>query len=503
MYYLNPLFSILFILLVLVAPGRAQETCGKHFLQLSWPIPGPLETLSEVQSLIHENYRFTAVRGPDRLFFVVEKDGTYWKHQSIPEAILDNKNLKIILNEKFGIPSIVGRIPLRNIPRHVQENGYINGFLGLFNKQPSLLTLPRMIIDTRPRVPVSYNEVLDAMKENPYDLENLEHIPVRMWSFVRNRILGSFIPGFIVGQRSIEIMQVTDDYSVLPEAKPIHPMGIGMEGVIRTQPTKYSGIFRGGEFLVLSRFSISQDNVGLYWRDIFGRYHRQQRSVALAIKVFDTMDKDKKVVTGNSVFQNDLNGEVIDHYVDGVMTNQPQLSFSAMFKNIGLSGRTYEFFTLIGVAMGSFSNPQDQRSASDDDQDSNPINPQIRPIHQLTELGEEHPSQVKTPKWIKIQHRSTGEVIHEGDFRLELSLYIDANGSLIYDIFLGDELDEEGEIIWDYAGEMEYTDWILSEGVDKKYRSLHSALRSRFTGEIINPSTVPKPVRVDDSLDRQ
>ena len=69
-------------------------------------------------------------------------------------------------------------------------------------------------------------------------------------------------------------------------------------------------------------------------RQLFGLpAQRQRRSVALAIKVFPTEVSDKRVVTANAVFQNDLNGEFLENYIDGVMTNQPNLNVPLIRKS--------------------------------------------------------------------------------------------------------------------------------------------------------------------------
>lgn len=332
------------------------------------------------------------------------------------------------------------------------------------------------------REPVSYNEVLEVMKKKPYDIRNLPTIPLTMFKFMREKAVD-----FAVGRRSTNILRKGADYRLIGEAKPIHPMGIGVEGRITIKKTKYSGLFAGGSYPLLGRLSISQGNPSKYkertWLDkLLNRpAKKQERSVAAAFKVFSSDDADEKVVTANAVFQNDLNGELFDHYLDGVMTNQPQLDVTKIRKS-------YEVFTLIGVAKGAIANPNDRKKTFPF------INPQLRPVHQLAEMGVDDPSQVKTPRWMKIQVVKDQSVVKYDDFREELHETIQQKG-LRYQIFLGDDVDDQGEIIWDEVGHIDFHNSILSEGVDKNVLFFHDGLRSPFTGETIDAPVVPKPVR--------
>lgn len=332
------------------------------------------------------------------------------------------------------------------------------------------------------RTPVSYNEVLQAMKKEPYEMGRLPDIPLQMFRFMRNRMFD-----FFVGRRSTEILVQGADYRQQSMVKPIHPMGIGVEGRISFRETKYSGLLNGGSFPLLGRLSISQGNPSKYkqrsWiRRLFDLPAAEQpRSVALAIKVFPTDQGDNQVVTGNAVFQNDLNGEFLENYIDGVMTNQPALDIRKIRES-------YELFTLLGVAKGALSNPNDVKKGSPF------INPQIRPIHQLAEMGVDNPAEVRTPTWIKIQAEEGTEITPRDDFREELEETI-KNRPLRYTIFLGDEVNDEGEIIWEEAGEMVFENTILARGVDENVLFYHSGLRSDYTGEIVEPIAVPIPER--------
>ena len=86
------------------------------------------------------------------------------------------------------------------------------------------------------------------------------------------------------------------------------------------------------------------------------------------------------------------------------------------------------------------------------------------------------------------------QVVVRDDFREELDESIKQR-PLRYTIFLGDEVDENGEIIWEESGEMVFEKSILAKGVDENVLFYHSGLRSDYTGEIVDPEVVPVPVR--------
>lgn len=177
--------------------------------------------------------------------------------------------------------------------------------------------------------------------------------------------------------------------------------------------------------------------------------------------------------------------EVLENYIDGVMTNQPQL-------NILKIRQAYEIFTLLGVAKGALSNPNDLKKSFPY------MNPQLRPLHQYAEMGVDDPSDVVTPAWIKIQAEDGQEVIKRDDFREEIAETISQKG-LRYQIFLADQVDKDGNFIWEESGYMEFSKTILSRGVDQNLLFFHDGLKSPFTGDLIDPGAIPVPKRVKSS----
>ncbi len=340
------------------------------------------------------------------------------------------------------------------------------------------------------RDPVSYSEVLSIMEKGKYESE-LPITPITLFKFVAGKLKDSFF-GL---KRSNEILSQGLDYRLKGQVKPIHPNGVGMEGKVVFTNTKYSGLFSGSEFPALARFSISQENPHKkvkksLFRKIFNLPEKDQaRSVSLALKVFPTNDKNKKVVTANAVFQNDLNGEVLvdangnktNNFLDGVLTNQPRLDVRKIRK-------PYEVFTLIAVAISALKNPNDRLKKLPI------INPQIRPLHQLGESQVISPSEVNTPIWMKIQVDSD-ERFDISDFREEINPENFSDGRLKYKVFLANEIDSNENIIWEEAGHLEFHRAIYSEGVDQNILFHHSSLTSDFTGITMEAPTVPVPER--------
>ena len=440
---------------------------------------------TSIKSVEYKEYKFVVVEIESRLLLVSIRNGDFWNMTEIPSEVLaDYENLRLVFDESQGFPTLYGD------QKYTWSRRYDVMETSIWSPLTGKLTFPEMIIETHPRKPVSFNQVLDVMLEDPYDYNNLPNIKLRMWTWEEDDLL----PTFQVGKRSVGVLNEGVDWSDVYQEKPIHSMGVGLVGRMEMVPTRFSGIFRGGVFPVLARASISQDNEFKTQVLPNGEVVPQQRSVAFATKVFGSNDLDEEVVTANAMFQNDLNGEVLPMgYLSGVQTNQPVLDVGKLIKNVIRTRRLYEILTLIGVVQGSLSTPEDMAKQG------RPINPQIRPLHQLAEVNETHPGSVRTPMWIKIQNKRTGieYYIDEDDFRKEIVEHIKKFGDVTYEIYVADSRDANDQVEWEYSGQMVYDDYILSKGVDGKVRFHHPSLRSVMTGEIKNPDSEPLPVRVE------
>jgi hypothetical protein len=326
----------------------------------------------------------------------------------------------------------------------------------------------------------SFDDVVAVMNRRPYDVGNLPVIPLQMFKWLGNRL------SFLVAKRSKEILIDKRDYREVGLEKPIHPMGVGLTGKLVMKPTRWSGLFRGGEYLVAARASISQGNPFKIQAD--GR--AQLRSTAMAVKVFGTpADRGLDVRTANAVFQNNLNGLLGSNgeplnYLESTQTNQPGIDFSKV-------NQAYQWETLLGVAYGSVMNRKDHMSKVPF------INPQIRPVHSWSEFSETDPRTVKTPTWVMLKPVLTNMPLNESDFRLEITKTLERDGQLKYELFAADQQDSRGKIQWESVGSMIFDHSILSEGVDKNLLFPHDSLNSGFTGLKF---AIPQPMKQFDSV---
>lgn len=325
----------------------------------------------------------------------------------------------------------------------------------------------------------SFDKVVSVMEQGQYPADQLPIIPLRMFKWIGKRL------SFFVAQRSHEILVDRRDYRIQGIEKPIHPMGVGLIGRIRMMPSRWSGLFSGGEFPVVARASISQGNPLKYLPD--GRM--QVRSTAMAVKVFASQDKGADVPTANAVFQNNLNGLLGSdnkplNFLESAQSNQPGLKFSKIRK-------LYEVQTLLGVALGAIQNPKDHTSRVPF------INPQIRPVHSWAEMGVQRIEEVRTPVWVEIRPKVQGVVLDRNDFRIEIVDTLKRDRVLEYEIFAADAQDSRGKIQWEHVGIIYFDRSILSKGVDQNLLFPHDSLNSSWTGKKFE---IPEPHKQYDSV---
>jgi hypothetical protein len=342
----------------------------------------------------------------------------------------------------------------------------------------------------------SYNEVLSQMERNPYNLGNLPLIPITLFRAIAKRL----IPDFYVARRSQEILNEGQEFRKVGMPKPIHPMGVGFEGVLEMNPSsKWSGAFAGGKFPVLARASISQGNplkiqVQSWLRRLFDRPAKvQPRSTALAIKVYFNPDKGLAQKPANVVFQNDLNGAVgadghAINWTSAEMTNQP--GFNALKIR-----HFYEVMTLLGVARGSL------RTATDRLAKFPYINPLLRPVHSLSELGVKSAADVHPPVWVMVRPSKDMETVVSDDFRQEIYQTAQKNGAITYDFYAADQLDARGQKVWERVGTLRLERPILSQGVDQNLLMPHDTLKSTVTGNALQmPVADPNNLTIYDDV---
>ena len=174
---------------------------------------------------------------------------------------------------------------------------------------------------------------------------------------------------------------------------------------------------------------------------------------------------------------NDLNG-ILDadgHPMDWTsvpMTNQP--SFNALKIR-----KTYEILTLLGVAYGSLTSHLDRIKGIPF------INPLLRPVHGLSEIGVSDPKQIHTPVWIMFAPSPRMVTVDADDFRHEIVKTSVRNGGLDYIVYVCDKLDTYGDRVWEAVGTLHLQNPMLTRGVDQNLLFPHDSLRSSVTGQMI------------------
>lgn len=305
----------------------------------------------------------------------------------------------------------------------------------------------------------SYEDVLTAMIANPYDYSNLPTIPIINFNFQTGE--------YEVGNRSRDILR--ERHVILNEyrRKPIHPMGIPVSGSMTFfKSNKYSGVFRGGTFPILSRFSISQGNPSRFeprsqMQISLNRTPSPQvRSVTMGILLFDpNVASDQVSPIVSLVLQNDLNGKVnentgqADYFLDETVLNKPEFDPRGLLPP---TGRIYQYGTLGGVFFGALQTPFELTEADAQGIEATTlgVDPLLRPPHGFANFGENDPSKIRPPVWMKFVPRASNPpLIKMDDFRQEIYESLIQNGPRTYDIYVSDTFNSlTKDKIWEHAG---------------------------------------------------
>ena len=314
----------------------------------------------------------------------------------------------------------------------------------------------------------SYNDVLAAITANPYDYRDLPIIPIVNFDFSSLK--------YPVGVRSRDIL--TERHVILPEyrRKPIHPMGIPVEGkMVFYGGFPWTGVFRGGEFPVIARLSLSQGNPlrTEVLRD--GTTVPQVRSSTMGILLFDpNKDADQVSPIVSLVLQNDLNGIVnpdtgeANNFLDQTVLNKPLFDPGKLVSD---EARLYHYGTLGGVFFGALQSPWESSKGSQPQDVESPllgVDPLLRPPHGFANFGETNPREIQTPVWLSVRPRAANpEIVYRNDFRQEIYETLQ-QGSYIYDIYASDTVNSKGEKIWEHVGHFEILRAHLpSQGADE------------------------------------
>ncbi|MDQ3851153.1 MAG: hypothetical protein M3296_11140 [Actinomycetota bacterium] len=219
-----------------------------------------------------------------------------------------------------------------------------------------------------------------------------------------------------------------DRRDILPRFdKLIHSNGICFTGVWRIDgESRYTGYFApGSEGLLLVRGSVAGNKLNAGERRAFG----------FGGKVWPTMDPDEKFMPGNFVTVTTLSGERKQHITDYMPTNNPKR---------GLDPGANFVSRIIFRMMDS--------------------RPGWRQLYPMSTLGLPRDAPVITPDLMLLKLAEGTPQVDARDFRDELRLEHYPGHKLAYTINVKDF----GDRVWSRIGSLEFTDYAISEGQDKR-----------------------------------
>lgn len=284
------------------------------------------------------------------------------------------------------------------------------------------------------------SEVWEIVKTGPY--QTLPYNQVTLSSFFDWGVN-------VLRDASKRTINVKDD--ILPPFKKLlHPNGICLKGTwIIDKDTPYTGYFKNGsEGIIIARASValSETTQGNY------------RGFGLAGKIYPTSDfyHQQKLKTANFFTIDDLTGTLTANYTKAEMTNEPNISFR--LSSIALA----PIAAAAATALGSVD-----------------INPGIRQLYEISELGESEDSlqNIKTPKWMMLSASEDTAIINSEDFRDEIAEHIAQYGKLIFDIKVADRITFFGRKQFITIGKIIFDDLVASSGCDTRLHFHHPPFR--------------------------
>ncbi|NQY99341.1 MAG: hypothetical protein HRT45_01570 [Bdellovibrionales bacterium] len=346
----------------------------------------------------------------------------------------------------------------------------------------------------------SYDDVLRALIAEPYDYNNLPIHKIVNFDFSTYE--------FHVGNRSRDILH--ERHVILPfnRPKPIHAMGLPVRGrmvFFGNSSQNYSGVFRGGTFSTLGRFSISQDNPFRFEQRTARQIRRNQpaspqvRSVTMGLVLFDPdVPNHEASPLVSLVLQNDLNGKLnaetgmADYFLEENVLNKPVFSPGLLLPP---TGRIYHWGTLAGVFFGAVqSDFEDVEGADGQGVESATlgVDPLLRPPHGLANFGETDPADVNTPVWLDFRPSPDNPpIVKRDDFRHEVYESLQ-QGAYVYEIWAANTISmPSGEKNWEHVGNYIVDEaYLPSLGSDQGTIIPHADVTNRnyFTGKSIYDS---------------
>jgi hypothetical protein len=283
-----------------------------------------------------------------------------------------------------------------------------------------------------PYVGTRFADVWSEVTSTPYAA--LPHTSVTLSSFY----------GFGVNYlKAAAIRTINDHDDLLPHFnKLVHANGVCLTGTWNiTEASPYTGYFaQGTTGLLIARASVALSDTTR------GNY----RGFGFAGKLYPTEDTNAgPLQTANFFLVDDLVGTMTDHYTDAAMTNSPALT-------IHPSEALY-LSTVGAAATQAF-------KAAD-------INPMVRQVYPIAELGLADPTTLKSPTYMKIQG-APGPRSDAADFRDELAIG-NYGGHLVFDISVS-----EDKTNWQQIGFIDFTESMASDSCDHRLHFSHPKYRT-------------------------
>lgn len=225
-------------------------------------------------------------------------------------------------------------------------------------------------------------------------------------------------------------------------AKLVHSNGVCFTGEWNmTEKSDYTGLFEPGtRALFVGRVSTTMGTINA----------NEDRGFGFAGKIFPTENADEKVETAN-FFTVDVGlGQVIKHFADTSLTNEPELGKNWSVLRAGLR---------IAGAL---------RLADK--------NPGFRPLYPIAQSSLKSGQVAKVPHWIKIEPAATVAKVDESDFRKELDVKNHPEG-LRMNVFVSDTTkDRTVATGWTRLGSIDLKESFVSYGCDRQLHFPHPKL---------------------------
>lgn len=260
----------------------------------------------------------------------------------------------------------------------------------------------------------TFNEVKEVTWSGPYS----EPLPV----------LTGLTPGKFVEFFNHSTRNLIDRRDILPYfEKLIHTNGICFTGTWRIDTeTPYTGYFaEGSEGLLLVRGSVAGPAIMAGDRRAFG----------WGGKIWPTLDPDEKFKPANWVTVSKLSGSRRQHILDYLPTNKPKVG-----RDPGANLVNRGIFRLLDTRPG------------------------WRQVHPISTLGVKRDESVVTPDLLMIRVAPGTPRADYADFRDELRLENYPGNKLVFTI----NVKNFDQAEWARIGEMELTDYAISEGGDRR-----------------------------------